>query len=75
MSKISKKLKRTGPITTIIFLIIVVSVISFVLNLLGVRGFTTEAGTLETSIVLFLCITKITISAELFKKCRNTVSL
>lgn len=51
MSKISKKLKRTGPITTIIFLIIVVSVISFVLNLLGVRGFTTEAGTLETSIV------------------------
>ena len=51
MSKIGRKLKRTGPITTIIFLILVISGLSFVLNLLGVRGYTTEAGTLETSIV------------------------
>lgn len=51
MSKVSKKLKRTGPITTIILLILGISIISFILNLLGVRGYTTEAGTLETSIV------------------------
>lgn len=51
MAKISKKIKQTGPITTIIIFIIAVSVLSFVLNLLGVRGYTTEAGTLETSIV------------------------
>lgn len=51
MAKVRKKLKRTGPITTIILLILCVSVISFILNLLGVRGYTTEAGTLETSLV------------------------
>lgn len=51
MTKVSKKLKRTGPITTIIFLLIGVCVLSFILNLLGVRGYATEAGTLETSIV------------------------
>ena len=51
MSKVSKKLKRTGPITTIIFLLIGVCGLSFILNLLGVRGYSTEAGTLETSIV------------------------
>ena len=51
MSKVSKKLKRTGPITTIIFLLIGVCILSFILNLLGVRGYSTEAGTLETSIV------------------------
>ena len=51
MSKLSRKLKRTGPITTIIFLILVISGISFILNLLGVRGYTTEAGSFETSIV------------------------
>lgn len=51
MSKVSRKLKRTGPITTIISLIIGVSIISFILSLLGVRGYTTEAGTLETTIV------------------------
>ena len=51
MTKVSKKLKRTGPITTIIFLLIGVCILSFILNLLGVRGYATEAGTLETSIV------------------------
>lgn len=51
MARVRKKLKRTGPITTIILLILGVSVISFILNLLGVRGYTTEAGTLETSLV------------------------
>lgn len=51
MSKVSKKLKRTGPITTIMFLLIGVCGLSFILNLLGVRGYSTEAGTLETSIV------------------------
>ena len=51
MSKINRRLKRTGPITTIVFLLLGVSVLSFVLNMLGVRGFSTEAGTLETSIV------------------------
>ena len=51
MSKVSRKLKRTGPITTIIVLIIIVSVISFLLSILGVRGFKTDAGTLETSVI------------------------
>ena len=51
MSKVSHRLKRTGPITTIIVLIIGVSVISFILSILGVRGFKTEAGTLETTVV------------------------
>lgn len=51
MSKISKKLKRTGPITTIILLILFVSVASLILNFLGVRGYKTEPGTLETSII------------------------
>lgn len=51
MAKVSKKLKQTGPITTIILFIIGISILSFILNLLGVRGYTTEAGTLETSIV------------------------
>ncbi len=51
MSKFGRRLKRTGPITTIIGLIIGIAVISFILSLLGVRGYTTEAGTLETSII------------------------
>lgn len=51
MSKIGKKIKRTGPITTIIILLIVVSGLSFLLNLVGVRGYITEAGTLQTSLV------------------------
>ena len=51
MSKVTRKLKRTGPITTIIALIIGVSLLSFILSLLGVRGYTTEAGTFETTIV------------------------
>ena len=51
MSKINKKIKRTGPITTIALLILVISVLSCILSLLGVRGYVTEAGSLETSIV------------------------
>ena len=51
MSKISKKVKRTGPITTIIILLLVVSGLSYIFNLLGVRGYITEAGSLQTSLV------------------------
>lgn len=51
MLKVGKKIKRTGPITTIAFLIIAISILSSILNLLGVRGFITEPGTLETSMV------------------------
>ena len=51
MSKISKKINRTGPITTIVILLLVISVLSFILNLLGVRGYITEAGSLQTSLV------------------------
>lgn len=51
MSKINKKIKHTGPITTIIVLLLIVSGLSLILNLLGVRGYITEAGTLETSLI------------------------
>lgn len=51
MSKIGKKINRTSPITTIALIIFVISGISCILNLVGVRGYVTEAGTLETSIV------------------------
>ena len=51
MSKIKKRLKRQGPITTIIFLTLLIGLISFIFNLIKISGNTTEAGTLETTLV------------------------
>lgn len=51
MNKISKKLKKQGPITTILILTIIIGIVSFVLKLFKFSGYTTEAGTLETSLI------------------------
>lgn len=49
--RIKRNLRKQGPITTIIFLCLIIALISLVLNLFKISGNTTEAGTLETSVV------------------------
>lgn len=49
--KIKRNLKKQGPITAILIMIIFIAVISFVLSLFKVSGNITEAETLETSFV------------------------
>ena len=51
-NKFKRNLKKQGPIVTIIFLCLVIALVSFILNLFKVSGNITEAGTLETSIVI-----------------------
>lgn len=49
--RIKRNLKKQGPITTIILLCLIIGLISLILNLFKVSGNTTEAGTLETSVI------------------------
>ncbi len=49
--RIKRNLKKQGPITTIIILTLIISLISLVLSLFKVSGNITEAGTLETSVI------------------------
>lgn len=48
---IKKKKKTFGPVIVIVGITIAVMILSCILNLLGVKGYITEAGTLETSLV------------------------
>lgn len=49
--RIKRNLKKQGPITTIIFLCLLIALFSLVLNIFKVSGDLTEAGTLETSVI------------------------
>lgn len=51
MKNVGKRIKNQGPLTTIVFLTILISIISLVLKLLKIGGSVTEAGSLETSLV------------------------
>lgn len=51
MKNVGKRIKKQGPLTTIVFLTILIGLMSFLLKLLKVGGSVTEAGTLETSLV------------------------
>lgn len=50
--KKNKKLQTKGPIVEIIFLIFGVSILSFLLNIFGVKSYLTEAGTFETTQII-----------------------
>lgn len=45
------KKRPMGPVVEILFLILIISAISLLFNLIGVRGFITENGTFETTLV------------------------
>ena len=47
-----KKKRQVGPVVEIIFLALIIVAFCFVLNLLGARGFLTEPGTFETTLVV-----------------------
>lgn len=51
IKKIDKK-RRTGPVVEIMFLMLLISVLCFLLSLLGASGFKTELGTFETTLVV-----------------------
>ena len=46
------KIKTMGPVVEIILIIAFVSILSFLLNLFNVKGYITEAGTFETTLVI-----------------------
>lgn len=50
--KTKNKLKTIGPIVEIMILILIVSVLSLIFYLLKMRGYQTEAGTFETSLLV-----------------------
>jgi len=47
--KKNKKIQTMGPIVEMIFLIFIVSLLSFLLNIFNVKSYLTEAGTFETT--------------------------
>lgn len=49
--KTKRRFESIGTVTEILILIIIVSVLSFILNLLGASGYKTEAGTFETTLI------------------------
>ena len=49
--RIKRNIKKQGPITTIIFLCLIIALFSLFLNIFKVSGNITEAGTLETSVI------------------------
>ncbi len=51
MKKINKK-RQLGPVVEILFLGLIVSVLCFLLNLLGTSGYVTEAGSLVTNLTV-----------------------
>lgn len=50
MSSKKKKQQSFGIISTMIFISVIIMLLSLIMNKLGVKGYTTEVGTLETSI-------------------------
>ena len=53
MSKLKKKDKKYGPVSVLIILIAIVSILSFILSSLGIEGYKTVVanGTIETSLI------------------------
>ncbi len=51
MKNVGKRIKRQGPLSTIVFLTFIIGIISFLLHLIKVGGYITEAGSLETTLV------------------------
>jgi len=51
MKKKKKQRGTSGPVVVIAIMTIIIMILSLILNLLGVRGYITEATTLETSLV------------------------
>ena len=53
MSKLKKKEKKYGPVSVLIILIAIVSILSFILSSLGIEGYKTVVanGTIETSLI------------------------
>ena len=47
-----KKRRSIGPVVEILFIIVLVSVISFLLSLLGASGYKTDGGSFETTLVI-----------------------
>lgn len=50
--KSKKKIKSMGPVVELMILILIVSVLSFIFNLLKTSGYKTEGGTFETTLVV-----------------------
>lgn len=50
--KNKNKLQTMGPVVEILLLILIVSVLSFIFNLVGMSGYKTEGGTFETSLLI-----------------------
>ena len=51
-NKKKNKKKVMGPVVEILFIGIIVVVASFLFNLIGVSGYKTEVGTLETTLLV-----------------------
>ena len=49
---LKKKRRSIGPVVEILFIIVLVSVISFLLSLLGASGYKTDGGSFETTLVI-----------------------
>lgn len=51
MKNVRKRIKSQGPLSTTVYLSIIIGLASFILHLIKVGGYITEAGSLETTLV------------------------